>query len=169
MSAGPSHQREQQERRAVLANDRKLRPGDYEPSTLHEMANLGIDTDISSGRSKGDYVSGSEKATNYPAIPSGPWSSDYARLPDELPLGVAIDAQEPNGTFAEIAASLPAPLTGKVEGDCAVAPVATSSTTSSTAISASAERDQAPEGVQAAHNTVRGSLHPNLHRPTRRL
>ena len=101
-----SHQREQQERRAVLANDRKLRPGDHEPSTLHEMANLGIDTDISSGRSKGDYVSGTEKATNYPAIPSGPWSSGYGRLPDEEPLNYSVETVEPVGTPLEVAASM---------------------------------------------------------------
>ena len=35
--------------------------------------------------------------------------------------------------------------------------------------SASAERDQAPEGVQTANNIVRGSLHPTLSRPRRRL
>lgn len=104
MSPGPSHQAEQKERLAVLKNDQqsKLRPGDYEPSTLHEMANLGIDPDISSGRSKGDYVAGSELATNYAAIPSGPWSSDYAKVPDEPPLGYPIDAQEACGTPQEI-------------------------------------------------------------------
>ena len=43
MSPGPSHQAEQKERLAVLKNEQQsnLRPGDYEPSTLHEMANLG--------------------------------------------------------------------------------------------------------------------------------
>ena len=40
MSPGPSHQREQQERKEALANDRKLRPGEHEPSTMFAMANL---------------------------------------------------------------------------------------------------------------------------------
>ena len=108
MSPGPSHQAEQKERLAVLKNEQQsnLRPGDYEPSTLHEMANLGIDTNVSSGRSKGDYVAGSEVATNYPAIPSGPWSSDYAKLPDELALGFSVEEFEPVGTPSEVAASM---------------------------------------------------------------
>jgi hypothetical protein len=111
--SGPSHQREQQERKEALANDRKLRPGDYEASTLHAMANLGIDTDISSGRSKGDYVAGSEPHVSYPAA-SGIWA-DPVRVPDEPPLGYPIDAQEPVGTFAEI--SLPASASPAGDGD----------------------------------------------------
>ena len=138
MSPGPSHQAEQKERLAVLKNEQQsnLRPGDYEPSTLHEMANLGIDTDISSGRSKGDYVSGSQAATNYPAIPSGPWSADYAKVPDEPPLGYAIDAQEPVGTFAEISLSAAGASADAGNGaECAPGPTAVETSTPNSLIS----------------------------------
>jgi hypothetical protein len=53
---GPSAKAEQALRRDVLRNEQqsKLRPGDYEPSTLHAMANL--DTSLGTGRvGKGDY------------------------------------------------------------------------------------------------------------------
>ena len=103
--SGPSHKREQQERKDVITNEQKLRPGDHEPSTMFQMANL--DTGVTPSRVGKSYVSGSEQAVQYD-IPSGPWSSDYARLADEPPLGYAIDAQEPVGTFAEVQASLSA-------------------------------------------------------------
>ena len=127
--SGPSAKGEQALRRDVLRNEQqsKLRPGGHEPSTMHAMSRLS--NDLEGRQSARDYVVGEAESVSYPAIPSGPWSSNYARLPDEPALGWSVEAQEANGTPAEVTASLPAPLTGKVEGDCAVAPVATSSTT----------------------------------------
>ena len=101
-----SHQREQQERQAVLTGEQKLRPGDYEPSTLHAMSRLS--NDLEGRASARDYVTGSEQTTNYPPIQSGPWSSDYAKLPDEPALGFSVEAVEPTGTPAEVAASIAA-------------------------------------------------------------
>ena len=103
---GPSAKAEQALRRDVLRNDQQsnLRPGDYEPSTMHEMSRLS--NDLEGRHSARDYLSGSAQATDYPAIPSGPWSSDYARVPDEPPLGFDMNAVEPTGTPAEVAASI---------------------------------------------------------------
>jgi hypothetical protein len=67
-----SHQREQQERRAVLSNEQKLPAGDYEPTTLHAMSRLS--NDLEGRHSARDYISGSELATDYPSISSGPWA-----------------------------------------------------------------------------------------------
>jgi hypothetical protein len=156
---------------------RNIRPN-TKPSTYHAMANL--DTGVTPSRVGKSYVSGSEQAVQYEAIPSGPWSSSYGRLPDEPPTGVAIDAQEACGEAFEVAASIAAlsatasaPVANVVAGTAGGAPSASSpdvvATPASSSDGASAERDQAPKGVQAANNIVRGSLHSNLHRPTRRL
>jgi Zn-dependent M28 family amino/carboxypeptidase len=175
-----SNKIDQKERRAVLASDQqsKLRPGEHEPSTMFQMANL--DTGVTPSRVGKSYVSGSEQAVQYEAIPSGPWSSDYARLADEPPLGYPIDAQEPVGTFAEVQVSLSAAGASAEAGKAEVAaptlvdhPTANVvERTSATSLisSASAERDQAPEmrtGGAASYNGRQS--HPTLHRPTRRL
>ena len=176
MSPGPTHQRERQERKEALANDRKLRPGDYEASTLHAMANLGIDTDISSGRSKGDYVAGSEPHVSYPAA-SGPWS-DSVRVPDEPPLGYPIDAQEPVGTFAEVQASLSAAGASADAGRAEVAAPTLAATpsaevverTSATSLISSASASPAGDGDGVGHNhSIVRTPSPTLHRPVRRL
>ena len=130
-----SHQREQKERRAVITNDQTLRSGDQQPTTLHAMSRLS--NDLEGRHSARDYLSGSAQATDYPAIPSGPWSSDYARVPDEPPLGFDMNAVEPTGTPAEVAASI-------VAGNL---------------ISASAEETKTPKGGGASlSNIVRGSV-----------
>lgn len=164
-----SNKIDQKERRAVLKNDQQSapRPNDHEPSTMFQMANLGVDTSVSSGRSGKDYVAGSELAVQYPAA-SGPWSSDYARLPDEPALGFSVEAQEANGTPAEIVASLPVTLAGKqAEGD-SVPPVAFPSAASSTAVSASAS-DQAPKWAEQPVTIHSAPAPPTLTRPRRRL
>ena len=99
-----SHQREQQERRAVLSNEQKLPAGDYEPTTLHAMSRLS--NDLEGRHSARDYLAGADASVDYPAIPSGPWSADYAKVPDEPPLGFDVNAVEPTGTPAEVAASM---------------------------------------------------------------
>ena len=81
----PANQAEKQE---VLRNER-LRPGDQQPSTFHQMANL--DTSLGGRFSAGGYVNGSEPAVNYPAGPA--WTRDQVGI--EPPLGVAIDDLEP--------------------------------------------------------------------------
>jgi hypothetical protein len=88
-----SNKIDQKERRAVLVGEQqsKLRQGDqHEPTTMHAMSRLS--NDLEGRQSARDVISGTELATDYPIIPSGPWSSNYARLPDEPPLGYAIDA-----------------------------------------------------------------------------
>ena len=105
MTNGPSAKAEMAERRAVITADQqsKLRPSDSAPSTMHAMSRLS--NDLEGRQSARDYLSGSDVATDYPFISAGPWSSDYAKVPDEPPLGYAIDAQEAVGTFAEISLS----------------------------------------------------------------
>ena len=88
----PANQAEKQE---VLRNER-LRPGDQQPSTFHQMANL--DTSLGGRFSAGGYVNGSEPAVNYPAGPA--WTRDQVGI--EPPLGVAIDDLEPTGNAHEI-------------------------------------------------------------------
>jgi hypothetical protein len=66
-----------------------------------------------------------ESAPDYPAIPSGPWSSGYGSLPQEPPLGFDVSAVEPVGEHFEIARSLRAPpsaptnLLGPADGETA--------------------------------------------------
>jgi hypothetical protein len=103
---GASAKLEQKERLAVLKNDQQsnLRPDEHEPTTLHAMSKLS--NDLEGRASARDYVAGSDAATDYPTIPSGPWSSGYGRLPDEPSLGYAINDLVPCGEPHEIAASL---------------------------------------------------------------
>jgi hypothetical protein len=171
---GPSAKAEQALRRDVIRNEQqsKLRPGDHEPSTMFAMANL--DTGVTPSRVGKSHVSGSEQAVQYEAIPSGPWSSDYARLPDEPPLNYSIEAQEANGTPVEIAASLPATaLISAVAGngaECALAPTAVETSAPNSLISsASASQPESGDGVNSKSIARIPSPHPSFHRPTRRL
>ena len=86
----------QEERRKTLKNDL------HQPSTLLDQAKLSEDL---GGRYK-SAISGTAQSVEYPAIPSGPWSSGYAQLPPEEPLGYSMSDVEPCGTPAEIEASL---------------------------------------------------------------
>jgi hypothetical protein len=101
---GPSHHKEQAERRDVLRNEQKLRPGDHEPTTFSALA--GLDTSLDGRFAPGGYVSGSEQATEYPRLPeASPWSGSVDPGVEQ-PLGVSIDQLEPTGTAAEIEHSL---------------------------------------------------------------
>lgn len=94
----------QREKAEVLNNERKLRAGDHEPTTFHQLA--GVDQALEGGGrfAKVKYVTGSEPASQYPRLPaSSPWASDP--IPPEEPLGFAIDAMEPVGTAVGIARS----------------------------------------------------------------
>jgi hypothetical protein len=85
-----------------LRNQRKLKQGNREPSTYHKLADL--DDDLG-----GRYAveAGEQAATKYPKQDSAsPWSGGGAQVPDEMPLGYAIDEQEPVGTPAEIEQAL---------------------------------------------------------------
>jgi hypothetical protein len=70
----------QEERRKTLKNDL------HQPSTLLDQAKLSEDL---GGRYK-STISGTAESVEYPAIPSGPWSSGYAQLPPEEPLGYSV-------------------------------------------------------------------------------
>lgn len=101
-SGGPSHQREQKERREVLRQD-QLRPGDSEPTTFSALA--GLDTSLGGRFAPGGYVGGSERTTDYPRLPEGsPWAGDPVGL--EPSLGYSVDDLEPTGTAAEVERSL---------------------------------------------------------------
>ena len=68
---------------------RRLEPGDH-PEAQRDL-----------------QITGEGPATLYPRLPaSSPWSGEGPQVPDEEPLGVAIDQQECTGTPAELAASL---------------------------------------------------------------
>jgi hypothetical protein len=88
----------QAERRRVLREE--------QASTYFERARVAEQLD--SERSK-SAVTGTKRTQDFPAIPSGPWSAGYwAQVPDEPPLGYAINEQEPVGEPAEVARSLEA-------------------------------------------------------------
>jgi hypothetical protein len=92
---------EQRERRAVLRNDRRV----HEASTYIDH----VRDDTSGGRyakQTPQYVTGSTSIPQYPAQPGSSWSNQSAAVPPEEPLGIAIDALEPTGTFAEIQQSI---------------------------------------------------------------
>ena len=99
-----SNKSEQAERRALAGSNNAvtLRAGDREPTTLHAMANL--DTSLDGRFGKADRVSGDAPTVDYPRLPaSSPWACDPIGL--EPPLGIEVDALEPTGTPAEVAAS----------------------------------------------------------------
>ncbi len=88
----------QSERRAVLKNE-------SEASTFFQQAQIGLSLEGGRFAANDTTITGIEPAAQYPRLPaSSPWSSDP--VPPERPTGVAIDAMEPCGTPAEIAASL---------------------------------------------------------------
>jgi hypothetical protein len=85
----------QAERRRMLQQDQA---STFERARVSEA--------IDSERSK-SAVSGTKPVVDYLPIPSGPWSAGYwANVPDEPPLGYAINEQEPVGTPAEVERSL---------------------------------------------------------------
>jgi hypothetical protein len=122
------HQREQQERRETLQNDRKVRE---QGTTLSQFAQA-------EANEVGGRFSGHEKATvvgaqESPAYPAAPnWAFDPAGV--EPALGIDINAIEPTGEPHEIAASIAAQNASTLEqpppfssaqgnsGDSAVAP-----------------------------------------------
>jgi hypothetical protein len=172
---GASAKLEQKERLDVLKNEQ----AQHEPSTYHALANLNVDTGVTPSRiGKGDYVTGSEAAANYPVLPSGPWSSDYGRVPDEGPLGYEIGAQVPCGEPHEIAASLPATAlisAGVGNGaECAPTLAATPSaevvetSAPNSLISSASAADQASKGGGEPQPVHRRAPSP-LTRPRRRL
>lgn len=89
-------------------NDRLLRPGDHAPTTLHQMASLGVDFDLGGRFSPGGSVTGSEPTAQQPRLPANsPWG-DGPQPGLDPPLGVEIDQQEPTGTPQEVSASIEA-------------------------------------------------------------
>lgn len=97
---GPSAKAEQADRARVLANDRGLRPGDREPTTFHQMANL--DPSLGGRFAKADYVVGQEPVARYPAG-SGWTRNDVGQ---EMPLGVSVNDMQPCGEAFEIDRSI---------------------------------------------------------------
>jgi hypothetical protein len=90
------------EKAEQLRNERKLRE-EAAPSTFFEMARAGVDLTLSGEGSAAGYVTGSEPFVRYPAAAPGYSGGPQPGL--EPSLGVPIDALEPVGTPAEVAAS----------------------------------------------------------------
>jgi hypothetical protein len=105
---GPSHQREQAERRAIIKAE-QLRPGDQQPTTLHALANL--DTSLGGRFAKADYVAGQGPSVDYPA--AGDWTRNAGGVGIEPPLGFSVNDIAPTGEAFEVERSL-ASLGGSV-------------------------------------------------------
>jgi hypothetical protein len=167
---------EQAERRAVITNEQKLRPGDQQPTTLHALSKLS--NDLEGRASARDYVVGEAESVSYPRLPANsPWG-DGPQPGLEPPLNYSVLDQEPNGTFAEVQASLSAIGAASVVAgngaECAPAlPVAVETSAPNSLISgasASEETKTAPEmrtGGAASYNG--GQSHSPMHRSIRRL
>jgi hypothetical protein len=97
-----SNDASQSERRAVAANDRRVRTGTtYSEIAASEVGTIG-------GRFSSEArqrVIGSGPVS-YPVLPQGAFPNQAAGVPSEPSLGVAIDQMEPCGTYAEIKKSI---------------------------------------------------------------
>jgi hypothetical protein len=98
----------QAERKAILKNDQRVRE-EQRASTFHAQAIADVGAEL--GRfghlAKSTTVVGSRAGPVYPTQPStSPWSHDP--VPNESPLGYAIDEMEPLGGSAEMAPARPA-------------------------------------------------------------
>ncbi len=85
--------------------ERALRDGDRAPTTYHAQAQVDLKLD-DEGRfaNKDSAVTGAGAVPQYPRA-AGP-CADPVRVPDEPPLGYAINDQEPTGTPVEVERSL---------------------------------------------------------------
>jgi hypothetical protein len=82
------HQREQQERREYIEDERRKR---QQGSTFHQHAIA--DAEFDRGRFTANEkvtVIGSSETPQYPQLPSGPWSGQDP-VPDEPPLGFSVN------------------------------------------------------------------------------
>lgn len=93
----------QDEKAAQLGNEAKLRPGDHEPTTLHQLAQLG-DTSLGGRFAADGVVSGTKPFVDYPAAATGPYGGPQPGI--EPPFPTDISFVEPVGTFAEVQRSL---------------------------------------------------------------
>ena len=99
---------EMKERRALVGSTTTI-TNDNPPTTFHALANL--DNSLGGRFATGGDVSGTEEVVRYPRqSPNSPWSSS-SRVPDEPPLGYAIDSVDNIvGEPFEVAASFGASL-----------------------------------------------------------
>ena len=108
-----SNDASQSERRAVAANDRRVRTGTtYSEIAASEVGTIG-------GRFSSEArqrVIGSGPVS-YPVLPQGAFPNQAAAVPSEPSLGVAIDQMEPTGTYAEIEKSIEKSLAGPKSGE----------------------------------------------------
>lgn len=92
----------------IEMKERKALAGSTTGFTYHSRAITGLDLERSGRHAQHATVTGTKPTVAYPRMPEGnPWHSD--NVPPEESLGYEINSQEPNGTFAEIAASLANP------------------------------------------------------------
>jgi hypothetical protein len=103
-----SKEREMADRRRLAGSTTTI-TRDNPPTTFHALANL--DNSLGGRFATGGDVSGSEELVRYPRqSPNSPWSSS-SRVPDEPPLGYAIDSVDNIvGEPFEVAASFGASL-----------------------------------------------------------
>jgi hypothetical protein len=179
--SGPSAKSEQAERRAIIKGDQALRPGDSSPSTMHAMSRLS--NDLEGRQSARDYVVGEAETVSYPSIPAGPWSSGYAQLPPEEPLGYSVNDLLPTGEPHELARSLAElSATALISADAGRAEVAAPTLVdhptanvveraSATSLISSASASPAGDGDGVGHNhsIVRNPVPNLIHRPARKL
>jgi hypothetical protein len=138
----------QAEKAAMLREERRLRASDHEPTTLHQMASVGLSLEGGRFVSKDIIISGSEASVRYPAA-SGPWAAG-PQPGLEPPTGIDVNAMEPVGTSAEIAASL--------EALAEEAPVGSASVGAEPADPAVPVVDRGSANSEAAHDRLRQLL-----------
>jgi hypothetical protein len=94
----PATQREKQE---IFRNEQqKLKRGDREPTTLHQLSRLGLDEEPQGRFAQSRHISGSAPSVEYPAA-SSPWTAgNDAGL--EPPLNQDVNFVEPCGEQWEI-------------------------------------------------------------------
>jgi len=105
---------EDREREAANERERRKLIEERRLKTYHGHAQH-TDEDIYSGRYASvntTVVTGAAPGSAFPQLPDGPWAKN--ELPDEPPLGLAIDEQEAVGEPHEIAASQSATLASDI-------------------------------------------------------
>jgi hypothetical protein len=103
----PSLAKENQERAEVMRSDQKAREQQQAPTMLDHARAAAFDElggRFANARGNQQIV-GVDGPPCYPQLPSGPWSGSDP-VPDEAPLGFAIDQMTPVGEAHEVAASI---------------------------------------------------------------
>jgi hypothetical protein len=103
----------QSEKRATLANDRRVHKG----ATYHAFATSEASAVGGRFSAEGRQRVVGSASFKYPQLPGSSWGNQGAAVPPEPSLGVAIDEMEPTGTHAEIEQSIEKSLAGPKSGE----------------------------------------------------